>query len=90
MPAYSACPSSTLQFLPQDKVVEFARMKPVDLLEATEKVGGCGWMGWRVGGLAGGWVGVGGWVGGCGWVHEGRMHEDRARREWAMCTCGDG
>lgn len=26
------------QFLPQDKVVEFARMKPVDLLEATEKV----------------------------------------------------
>lgn len=27
-----------LQFLPQDKVVEFARMTPKDLLEATEKV----------------------------------------------------
>ncbi|PRW39176.1 Structural maintenance of chromosomes 5 [Chlorella sorokiniana] len=30
------------QFLPQDKVVEFARMKPVDLLEATEKAIGNG------------------------------------------------
>lgn len=27
-----------LQFLPQDKVVEFARMKPVELLHATEQV----------------------------------------------------
>jgi hypothetical protein len=41
-------PPHPLQFLPQDKVVEFARMKPVDLLEATEKVGG------RVGGWVGG------------------------------------
>ena len=26
-----------LQFLPQDKVVEFARMSPVELLGATQK-----------------------------------------------------
>jgi hypothetical protein len=26
-----------VQFLPQDKVVEFARMKPVQLLHATEQ-----------------------------------------------------
>jgi hypothetical protein len=31
-------PPFRVQFLPQDKVVEFARMSPVDLLAATEKV----------------------------------------------------
>lgn len=33
-----AVPPFRVQFLPQDKVVEFARMSPVDLLAATEKV----------------------------------------------------